>query len=62
MRNKHLKKNHALSADRISWECQRAFYSCLRSPVLAVIPLQIAGMLFVSQKGAGQIYLDMLPS
>ena len=65
MRNKHQKKvltlSGKLTGERISWECQRAFYACLRSPVLAVIPLQIAGMLFVSQKGAGQIYLDLLP-
>ena len=65
MSNKHLKRGLTPSGvptgERISWECQRAFYSCLRSPVLAVIPLQIAGMLFVSPKGAGQIYLDLLP-
>ena len=65
MKNKHQKRGltppRVPTGERISWECQRAFYSCLRSPVLAVIPLQIAGLLFVSPKGAGQIYLDLLP-
>lgn len=69
MRNKHQRRVHKRgqtpsgipAGERISWECQRAFYSALRSPVLAVIPLQIAGMLFVSPKGAGQIYLDLIP-
>ena len=61
MSNRHEKKEGNLISGRISWECQRAVYSGLRSPVLAVIPLEIAAMLFVSAKGAGQIYLDLLP-
>ncbi len=61
MKHRHENKERYLTPERISRECQRAACAGLKSPVLAVIPLELAAMLFVSAKGAGQIYLDLLP-
>ena len=47
--------------DRILWEIHRAFYSFWTGPLMAVILLQIAALLFMGAKGAGRIYLRMLP-
>ena len=61
MIHRHENKENGLTGERISWELQRAFYSFRRSQVLTVIPIQIAALLFLYAKGAGEIYLDMLP-
>ncbi len=61
MKNRHEKVDSNMSGERIRWELQRTFYSFRRSISLAVIPLQLAALLFVASKGAGSIYLNMLP-
>ncbi len=61
MGHRHEKADSNVSKERIRWEFQRAFYSFRRSIALAVIPLQLAALIFVTSKGAGSIYLNMLP-
>lgn len=59
--NKTTEKRERMSLERVLWEIQRAFYSFRSSPVLLVLLLQgIVGIL-ISAKGAGSIYLDMIP-
>ena len=55
------KKKNRISPERILWEIRRAFYSFRSSPVLAVLMVQCAAFIFVQSKGAGGLYLDMIP-
>ncbi|MDO4976199.1 MAG: FtsW/RodA/SpoVE family cell cycle protein [Eubacteriales bacterium] len=61
MIHKHENREKKMSLERIRWEFQRSFYSFRRGPALALIPLEIAALLLVSAKGAGKIYMDLLP-
>lgn len=55
------KQEHTISMTRIRWEIHRAFYSFWTGPLMAVILMQIAALLFMGAKGAGRIYLNLLP-
>ncbi len=55
------KQEKLLSLDRGMWEIHRAFYSFWTGPLMAVILLQVAALLFMWAKGAGSYYFGMLP-
>ena len=55
------KKEKLLSLDRLLWEIHRAFYSFWTGPLMAVILMQVAALLFMWAKGAGRFYLGILP-
>lgn len=50
-----------LISDRLIWELQRAFFVMRRSPLPLILVLQAGGYIFVAAKGAGSVYMDMLP-
>ena len=55
------KQRKLLSLDRLLWETHRAFYSFWTGPLMAVILMQVAALLFMWSKGAGRFYLGILP-
>lgn len=61
MAHRHEKNGVKMNQEWMRFRCGRAFSHMRKGPILAVIPLQIAAMLLVSAKGAGTIYLDLLP-
>ena len=50
-----------LISERLIWELQRAFFVMRRSPLPLILLLQAGGYVFVAAKGAGPVYMDMLP-
>lgn len=61
MTHKHENTDKKMSMERIRWEFQRSFYSFRKGAALFLIPFELAAMFLVSAKGAGSIYMDMLP-
>lgn len=53
-------KTRKFTRERISWELARGFHSFRKSPAPIVILMQLAAFVFVSSKGAGRIYADMI--
>lgn len=60
--HRHDHADHGMRSDRIRFELQRSFYAFRKGPVWLVILFELAALGFVFSKGAGKIYLDLLPA